>query len=235
MGRTGSALPCSSADGITSLRLSLPYHHHRKPPHLNGPSICFVNIGDLIAIAVPDSRRPQIGCRARLQAGGNPGNECWMCIGFLTLSMSAFRPEHLSTPEFFADVVWNGISTQHVRQSLEGGVDLQELRFLGPRSALSFIKRLRELIARSRWCPAATPVVSARAFAARLRRVRPLWHSIQARLIPAVITRWTVSVQRDGWISARAVSPAEQLESSSRMTSSSAPECLRGRAVQTLR
>ena len=35
---------------------------------------------------------------------------------------------HCST--YFADVVWEGLSTRHVRQSLEGAVDLETLRKL---------------------------------------------------------------------------------------------------------
>ena len=44
----------------------------------------------------------------------------------------------------FADVVWNGLSTKHVRESLEPSIDLQQLRFLwSPISPYPFIKRLR--------------------------------------------------------------------------------------------
>jgi hypothetical protein len=40
--------------------------------------------------------------------------------------------------------VWNGLSTKHVRRSLEGSIDLQQLRFLwSPISPYPFIKRLR--------------------------------------------------------------------------------------------
>ena len=45
---------------------------------------------------------------------------------------------------FAADIVWRGLSTKHVRQSLESGVDLQQLRFLwSPISPFPFIERLR--------------------------------------------------------------------------------------------
>ena len=33
---------------------------------------------------------------------------------------------HCST--YFADVVWTGLSTQHIREGLEGNIDLQQLR-----------------------------------------------------------------------------------------------------------
>src|SRR5262249_30605411 len=68
------------------------------------------------------------------------------CIGFLTFvhderfSIGAFI--HVSS--FFADVVWNGLSTKHVRESLENAVDLQQLRVLwSPISPQPFIRRLR--------------------------------------------------------------------------------------------
>ena len=38
---------------------------------------------------------------------------------------------------FFADVVWEGLSTRHVRQGLEGHVDVDTLRASGRRSARS--------------------------------------------------------------------------------------------------
>ena len=74
------------------------------------------------------------------------GTSVGSCIGFLAFahderfSTGAFI--HVSS--FFADVVWNGLSTKHVRQSLETAVDLQQLRFLwSPISPYPFIKRLR--------------------------------------------------------------------------------------------
>src|SRR5207237_2756639 len=68
------------------------------------------------------------------------------CIGFLTFA----HDERFSTgvfihvASFFADVVWNGLSTKHVRQPLETALDLEELRFLwSPISPYPFIKRLQ--------------------------------------------------------------------------------------------
>src|SRR5262249_57171325 len=74
------------------------------------------------------------------------GTSVGSCIGFLTFA----HDERFSTgvfihvSGFFADVVWTGLSTKHVRHSLESAIDLQRLRFLW--SAISpypFIKRLR--------------------------------------------------------------------------------------------
>jgi len=136
--------------GITALRLSLPYHHQRKPAHLDRAEyLVSSNIGRTLAAirqAVLDTRRAADWLLARGHKRiGILGTSVGSCIGFLTFahderfSTGAFI--HVSS--FFADVVWNGLSTQHVRKSLEGAVDLDELRFLwSPISPYPFIKRL---------------------------------------------------------------------------------------------
>jgi len=137
--------------GVTSLRLSLPYHHHRKPAHLERAEyLVSSNIGrTLMAVrqAVLDSRRAADWLFNRgYKRVGVLGTSVGSCIGFLTFvhddRFSAGAFIHVSS--FFADVVWNGLSTKHVRQSLEGAVDLQLLRFLwSPISPYPFIERLR--------------------------------------------------------------------------------------------
>ena len=45
---------------------------------------------------------------------------------------------------YFADVVWDGLSTMHVRETLEGNVTLDELRRMWlPISPLPFLERVR--------------------------------------------------------------------------------------------
>src|SRR5262245_56868352 len=137
--------------GVTSLRVSLPYHHHRKPAHLERAEyLVSSNIGrTLMAVrqAVLDSRRAADWLFNRgYKRVGVLGTSVGSCIGFLTFvhddRFSAGAFIHVSS--FFADVVWNGLSTKHVRQSLEGAVDLQLLRFLwSPISPYPFIERLR--------------------------------------------------------------------------------------------
>src|SRR5262245_9788125 len=136
--------------GVTSLRVSLPYHHHRKPPHLERAEyLVSSNIGRTltgIRQAVLDARRAADWLFARgYRRVGVLGTSVGSCIGFLAFahddrfSIGAFI--HVSS--FFADVVWNGLSTKHVRKSLEGAVDLRQLRFLwSPISPFPFIKRL---------------------------------------------------------------------------------------------
>jgi hypothetical protein len=45
---------------------------------------------------------------------------------------------------YFADVVWSGLSTAHVRQSLDGQIDLDELRRVWmPISPFPYLERVR--------------------------------------------------------------------------------------------
>ena len=77
---------------------------------------------------------------------GIVGTSVGSCIGFLALA----HDDRFSTGAFihasgyFADVVWTGLSTKHVRRSLESGIDLEQLRYLwSPISPNPFIKRLQ--------------------------------------------------------------------------------------------
>jgi hypothetical protein len=137
--------------GITSLRLSLPYHHHRRPAHLERSEyLVSPNIGrTLTAVrqAVIDSRRAADWLFARgYNRVGILGTSIGSCVGFLTFAHDErfCTGVFIHVSSFFADVVWTGLSTRHVRHSLEGAIDLQRLRFLwSPISPYPFIKRLR--------------------------------------------------------------------------------------------
>ena len=67
------------------------------------------------------------------------------CIGFLAMAHDE-RIEcgsfiHVSS--FFADVVWHGLSTSHIRKSLESSISLEDLRrFWAPISPFPFIPQL---------------------------------------------------------------------------------------------
>ena len=163
--------------GISSLRLSLPYHHHRKPAHLERAEyLVSPNIGrTLTAIrqAVLDARR---AADWLLDQGykriGILGTSVGSCIGFLAFvhderfSTGAF----IHSSGFFADVVWTGLSTKHVRQSLENAIGLEELRYLwSPISPNPFIKRLagtdrRILMIAGRYDPTFLPHLSQQAY-----------------------------------------------------------------------
>ena len=123
--------------GISTLRLSLPYHDARMPAELHRADFAVSsNIGrtiDATRQAVIDTRccfdwLEQQGYRDFALIGTSLGS----CYAFLA---SAHDPRirvnvfnHCST--WFADVVWEGLSTRHVRESLEGAVNLDTLRNL---------------------------------------------------------------------------------------------------------
>lgn len=121
--------------GISALRLSLPYHDWRMPPELSRADYAVSsNIGRTLEAtrqAVIDSR----SCVDWLEREGYErigilGTSLGSCYAFLAsahdprLRVNVFN--HCSA--FFADVVWTGLSTVHIKQSLEGAITLEELR-----------------------------------------------------------------------------------------------------------
>jgi hypothetical protein len=56
---------------------------------------------------------------------------------------------------WFADVVWHGLSTRHIRESLDGNVDLEQLRRIwmpiSPMSYLDAMRRARSLLVYARY------------------------------------------------------------------------------------
>jgi dienelactone hydrolase len=140
--------------GISALRLSLPYHHHRKPSGLERAEyLVSSNIGRTLAAnrqAVLDARRAADWLLAMGHRRiGIVGTSIGSCIAFLTFA----HDERFSTGAFihvsgyFADVVWSGLSTAHVRRAFEGAggiAGLDHLRELWmPISPIPFIPRLR--------------------------------------------------------------------------------------------
>ena len=121
--------------GISALRLSLPYHDSRMPPELHRADYAVsANVGrtiDATRQAVVDSR----ACVDWLQQQGYDrigilGTSLGSCYAFLA---SAHDPRirvnvynHCSS--YFADVVWTGLSTQHIRQGIEDQINLDRLR-----------------------------------------------------------------------------------------------------------
>jgi dipeptidyl aminopeptidase/acylaminoacyl peptidase len=74
------------------------------------------------------------------------GTSLGSCLSLLTTAheplVRAAALNHVSP--YFADVVWRGLSTQHVRESLDGHVTLDELRRIWlPISPLPFLDRVR--------------------------------------------------------------------------------------------
>lgn len=136
--------------GVTTLRLSMPYHDYRRPEHLERADyLVGPNIGQTLAItrqAVLDARRAADWLVERgYRRLGVLGTSIGSCIGFLAMAHDP-RFEYnafIHVSSYFADVVWEGLSTSHVRQSLESSINLEDLRNLwAPISPYSFMPRL---------------------------------------------------------------------------------------------
>lgn len=141
-----------SALGIASLRISLPYHDSRMPPELTRADyIVSSNIVRTLQVcrqAVRDVRLALWWLRDQgYERLGLLGTSLGSCLSYLTTCheplVRAQALNHVSP--FFGDVVWRGLSTEHVRQGLDGHVDIEQLRELWrPISPWSFIDRLRD-------------------------------------------------------------------------------------------
>src|SRR4051812_19483650 len=135
--------------GVSALRLSLPYHDVRMPPELTRADyIVSANVVRTLQVcrqAVLDARRAVAWLHAQgFERIGILGTSLGSCLSMLT---SAHEPlikvqalNHVSP--FFADVVWRGLSTRHVRAGLDGHIDLETLRHLWrPISPWSYMDR----------------------------------------------------------------------------------------------
>jgi hypothetical protein len=136
---------------ISALRLSLPYHDARMPPELTRADyIVSANVGRTAQVcrqAVLDARRAIAWLHAQgYESIGILGTSLGSCLAMLTTAheplIKAAALNHISP--YFADVVWDGLSTMHVRETLEGNVTLDELRRMWlPISPLPFLDRVR--------------------------------------------------------------------------------------------
>lgn len=139
-----------NALGITALRLTLPYHEERRPPELERADYL---VSSNIGRTIQSVRQAALDARAAVRwlSGedyeriGVLGTSIGSCTAFLAfahdpaINVGVFN--HVSG--YVADVVWRGVSTQHVRAAFESHVTLDELReFWKPISPLPFIQRL---------------------------------------------------------------------------------------------
>jgi dienelactone hydrolase len=121
--------------GISVLRLSMPYHDIRMPSEIQRADYAVsANIGrtlDAVRQGVIDIRC----CLDWLEQQGYPqlglcGTSLGSCYAFIAsahdprIRVAAFN--HAST--YFADVVWHGQTTRHIRQGVEEKVDIEQLR-----------------------------------------------------------------------------------------------------------
>lgn len=121
--------------GASALRLSLPYHDYRMPAELQRADYA---VSSNVARTIDATRQAVLDIRAAAdwleQQGAERiaivGTSLGSCHAFLASAhderfrVNAFN--HCST--YFADVVWTGLSTLHVKKGLEGYVDLEALR-----------------------------------------------------------------------------------------------------------
>jgi hypothetical protein len=136
--------------GISALRISLPYHDRRMPAELTRADyIVSSNLGRTLQVcrqAVMDVRLALWWLRDQgYDRLGLLGTSLGSCLAMLTASheplVRAQALNHVSP--YFGDVVWRGLSTEHVRQGLEGHVDLDDLRSLWrPISPWSYLDRV---------------------------------------------------------------------------------------------
>lgn len=138
--------------GISAVRLSLPYHDVRKPADLERADfIVSANVGRTIHAnrqAVLDAKRIVGWLWAQgYRRIGIMGTSLGSCLSMITMAhdtrIRAGAFNHVST--YFADVVWRGLSTRHVRAGLEPAVTLDALRdYWMPISPWPFIDRVAD-------------------------------------------------------------------------------------------
>lgn len=139
--------------GLTALRLSKPYHDWRMPEELRRADyIVSSNLGRTLQVcrqAVLDARRAVGWLHGQGYSSiGICGTSLGSCLSMLTATheprLKAAALNHISP--HFADVVWDGLSTRHVRQGLDGHVDLDTLRRMwAPISPQPYIERIRRV------------------------------------------------------------------------------------------
>jgi dienelactone hydrolase len=137
--------------GLTAVRLSLPYHDERRPAELaRAEYIVSANVGRTLRAnqqAVLDVRRVADWLSAEgFERIGIMGTSLGSCLAMLAMAheprLRAGAFNHISP--FFADVVWEGLSTEHVRAGLDPHITLADLRDCWmPISPWPFIDRVR--------------------------------------------------------------------------------------------
>jgi dienelactone hydrolase len=138
-------------NGMSALRLSLPYHDQRMPPELHRADyIVSANVMRTLQVcrqAVLDARRAIAWLKRQgYERIGILGTSLGSCLALLTTAheplIEAEALNHISP--YFADVVWRGLSTSHVRDGLNGHVELDLLRSIWqPISPRGYLERLR--------------------------------------------------------------------------------------------
>jgi len=136
--------------GLTAVRLTLPYHDQRRPEELTRADfIVSSNLGRTLHAnrqAVLDARGVVDWLSQQgFERIGIMGTSLGSCLAMLTMAheprLVAGAFNHVSP--YFADVVWRGLSTRHVRAGLEGNITIDDLRDIWmPISPWPFISRV---------------------------------------------------------------------------------------------
>jgi hypothetical protein len=137
--------------GISALRMTMAYHAERMPAELQRADY---HVSSNIGRTIHAARQSIIDTRACLdwlsgqgyQRLGILGTSLGSCIAFI----AAAHDERVRTGIFnhvsmyFSDVVWTGLSTQHVRKGFGADVSQDELRrYWAVISPASYLKRMR--------------------------------------------------------------------------------------------
>ena len=139
--------------GLSALRLTLPYHEERMPPELERADYLVApNVGRTLQSlrqSVVDTRS---AVRWLKQQGyekvGVVGTSIGSCVGFfafvhdMTIDAAVFN--HVSG--YPADIVWQGLSTYHVKLGIGDNLELDELReYWLPISPMAYMDKLASL------------------------------------------------------------------------------------------
>jgi hypothetical protein len=139
--------------GFSALRLTLPYHEERTPPgHSRADHLVAPNVGRTLQSlrqAVVDTRTAVQWLKQEgYEKIGIVGTSIGSCVAFFAfvhdMDIDAGVFNHVSG--YTADVVWEGLTTYHVKHSLAGNLTLDELReYWLPISPMAYIDRLATL------------------------------------------------------------------------------------------
>ncbi len=137
--------------GITALRMNLAYHAQRKPPEIERADY---HVSSNLGRTIHASRQSVVDARACLdwleQRGyrrlGILGTSLGSCVAFMAAAhdqrIAAGVFNHVSM--YFSDVIWTGLSTEHIRKGLVGEVTQDQLReYWSVISPASYLDRLR--------------------------------------------------------------------------------------------
>jgi hypothetical protein len=121
--------------GISALRVSLPYHDLRMPGELQRADYA---VSANVSRTIDATRQAVIDARSCLdwlqmlgyERLGIVGTSLGSCYAFLTSAQDARLRSNVFNlfSLYFADVVWTGLSTRHIRDGIEHHIRLDQLR-----------------------------------------------------------------------------------------------------------